>query len=127
VDLVHNKQSTSRTVSLALGGFGREAVETLADRHGISHSHFVECAAEHHLEREVQRRPGASPPPFHSEPEGGGLEVVVSLPADAWERLDLECALDGRPLERLLEHAVLSLMADLDSGRAAVRIAARLD
>lgn len=127
MDLLHNKQSVSRKLSLALHGFGREAVDTLADRHGISHSHFVQCAVEHHLERDVSRRPGSSPPPFQGEPGGDDLEVVVALPAEAWEVLELESGLEGVTLERLLEHAVLSLVADLDSGRVAVRIAARLD
>jgi hypothetical protein len=126
VDLVHNKQSVSRTFALALYGFGREAVEMLADRHGISYSHFVQCAVEHHLERDVPRRPGTSPPPLQGEPGGDDLEVVVALPAEDWEALELESGLEGVPLERLLEHAVLALIADLDSGRVAVRIAARL-
>lgn len=125
MDLLDNKQLVSRKFSLALHGFGREAVETLADRHGISYSHFVQCAVEHHLERDVPR-PGVSPPPFQGEPGGDDLEVVVALPAEAWEALELESGLEGLPLERLLEHAVLSLVADLDSGRVAVRIAARL-
>ncbi len=127
MDLAQNKQSTGRTLSLALDGFGREALETLARRHGISQSRFVQCAVDHHLERDMPRRPGERRPPFEREPAGDGLEVVVDLPAESWEALELECALDGLPLERLLEHAVLALMADLDSGRVAVRIAARLD
>ena len=126
MDLLHNKQPVSRELSLALHGFGREAVETLADRHGISHSHLVQCAVEHHLERDVPRRPGRSLPPFQREPGADDLEVVVALPAEAWEALELESGLEDVPLERLLEHAVLSLLADLDSGRVAVRIAARL-
>lgn len=93
----------------------------LAHHHGISHSRFVQCAADHHLERDMPR------PPFARETAGDRLEVVVDLPAESWEAIELECALDDLPLERLLEHAVLALIADLDSGRVAVRIAARLD
>jgi hypothetical protein len=126
VELAPNQQSQQRRVALALGGFGLESAEALADRHGISHEILVQCAVEHHLERIVQRRPGAGPPPFERQPVQGGLEVDVALPAETWEKLELESVLEGVPLEQLIEHAVLSLMADLDSGRVAVRVAARL-
>ena len=126
MDLLRNSQTTSRTVSLSLQGFAREAVDALTDNHDISPSHFVQCALEHHLERPEPRREGQSLPPFGSTPSADDLQVTVVLRRSSWEAAALECELEGVSLERLLEHAVLSLVADLDSGRVAVRIAAKL-
>lgn len=127
VDRLHGSQVGTRTVSLALHGFGREAIDTLAQRYGIPRSRFVERAVAHHLEEGAVRRPGYALPPFRSEPADDELWLELSLPAGSWDALELECAVEGLSLERLLEHTALALLADLDSGRVAVRIAADLD
>lgn len=127
MDRIHSSQIVTRPVSLGLHGFGREAVDTLAERYGIPRSRFVEHSVAHHLEEGAVRRPGYALPPFRSEPAEDDLRLELALPARSWEALELECAVEGLALERLLEHTTLALLADLDSGRVAVRIAADLD
>ena len=48
----------------------------------------------------------------------------MELDDRAWDEAEAEAARQRVPLERLVEHAAMYLMADLDSGDVAARIAA---
>jgi hypothetical protein len=62
-------------------------------------------------------------PRFAREASGAEqVELAVALEEADWRALEDEAAKQRVALERLLVHAVLLLIADLDSGRVAVRI-----
>jgi len=48
-----------------------------------------------------------------------GLEL--DLEETSWEELEAVAKREGASMERVLEHALLLLIADLDSGRVATR------
>ena len=62
------------------------------------------------------------PPRFRSQSGGEARELELRLPARIWRELEAEAEVQGIELPRLVEHASLLYIADLDSGRAAGRI-----
>ena len=54
---------------------------------------------------------------------GSPTRVRVRLVGSEWEVLERSAADQGVTLERLLVHVVVLFLADLDSGRLAVRVA----
>jgi len=61
-------------------------------------------------------------PRFKLAAQGSPREVRLEVDADRWKVLESEAQRQGIPLERLLEHAVLLYLADIDSGRLAKRV-----
>jgi hypothetical protein len=112
-----------RSMTLALGDFGRQAIEEQASRYGLAPEEFVSRAAQYYLADRGLKRPARRTPRFRREagaPEE--LELELDLDAGAWTALRQESKRQGVSLERVLEHAALYLLADLDSGRVAARI-----
>lgn len=62
--------------------------------------------------------PGSLPEPAASTP----VEVTVAMPAATWEELSREAREQGVTRERVVHHATLYFVADLDAGRVAGRI-----
>lgn len=107
---------------LALGGFGREAIEEHARRYTLSLEALLGRAAEYYLADRHSQRMTRRLPRFRREPDAAGAPVEIDLEPEVWEALQEEAERQGVPIERVLEHAALSLVADLDSGRVASRI-----
>ena len=82
----------------------------------------MRCA---HVIRTTLGAPALSRPPprslrnrdcYESHPiETPPREIRLELTRGGWECLESEAARQGIPFERLLEHAALSYLADLDS------------
>jgi hypothetical protein len=109
-------------MTLALGGFGRMAIEGQASRYGLRPEELVSRAARYYLADLGLKRPARRTPRFRREAGEPELELELDLDADEWTALRQEAKRQGVPLERLLEHAALYLLADLDSGRVAAQI-----
>jgi hypothetical protein len=56
--------------------------------------------------------------------DGRDVEYQLDVEEASWEELQDAAKREGTSTERLLEHAVLLLIADLDSGRVARRFVA---
>jgi hypothetical protein len=59
------------------------------------------------------------PPPATRQP---ALELTLDLDADSWNELEAEAERQGVSLERLLEHAIVYFLSDLDAGRVERRM-----
>jgi hypothetical protein len=64
------------------------------------------------------RVPGLSPEPARQP----ALQLALDLDADSWNELDREVERQGVSLERLLEHAIIYFLGDLDAGRVERRM-----
>lgn len=113
-----------RTITLGLERFGRDTLDDQASRYALSSDELVSRAARYYAGDRGAARAARRVPRFRREHGApGGLELVLDLDAEVWEALDEESERQGVALERVLEHAVLYLVADLDSGRVAADIA----
>jgi hypothetical protein len=106
---------------LALGGFGSEAIEEHARRYRLSVEAVLGRAAEHYLAEGGSERTSRRLPRFRREPAAAAAPVEIDLEPEVWHALQEEAERQGVPVERVLEHAALLLVADLDAGRAAGR------
>jgi len=112
-------------VVLDLDEFGSTAVIREAARLGVSPAELLVRAARYYLADRGTGRLSYRLPGFVLRLRvASGAGLAVELDDGAWSGLQAESARQGVALERLLEHAVLYLLADLDSGRAAARILA---
>ena len=112
-----------RSVTLMLDEFGRSALESQAGRYSLAPHEFVQHAARHYV-ADVDAGRTAHRIPRYREREAGRTAVSLALELDDgfWEDLEMEAARQGVSVERLLGHATLYLIADLDSGRVAERM-----
>lgn len=115
-----------RSTELVVTDFLRCSLEHEARRYGLSVSAFLERAALYYLlERKSDRLAVRVPPLSRELPEGGRdcvLPVTIELRAQEWNDLDRAAASESLSVERLLEHAVLLFLADLESGHVAARL-----
>jgi hypothetical protein len=114
---------------LELHEFGRATLEAEAQRHTLSPEEFVGEAARYYLADRCSGRAAHQVPRFARDPMSSPQErlvVELDLEQRIWRELDAESERQGVPLERLLEHAALYLIADLDSGRVPGRFARHL-
>jgi hypothetical protein len=113
-----------RSLKLALDEFGRATLEGEAARYSVSPGELVGNAVEYFLADRDSGRPALRVPRFARNASAPELEVDVDLGDRTWDEAESEATRQGVPLERLLEHAAMYLVADLDSGEVAGRIAA---
>jgi hypothetical protein len=106
-----------RVLSVRLGSFGWRAVEKAAGACGSSTEELVADACIHLLAEADKGRPAASVPSLPA-PMGEQRELEVSLPTASWESLEAEAEHQAVELERLIVHAVLLHISDMDTGRA---------
>jgi hypothetical protein len=116
------RSAVKRSMMLALGGFGREAIEEHARRYTLSMDALLGRAAEYYVSERGSERVTQRLPRFRREPAAPRAPVEIDLEPEVWEALQKEARRQGVPVERVLEHAALRLVADLDSGRVASRI-----
>ena len=115
-----------RSLKLALDDFGRATLEGEAARYSVEPAELVSHAVDYYLADRDSGRPALRVPRFGrtAAPTAAPLELDVELDDRTWEEAEAEAARQRVPLERLLEHAAMYLVADLDSGDVAARIAA---
>ena len=120
-----DEAAIQREVTLTLERFGRTSLETRALALDVPVSALVRQAALYYLAVRGGSRSALSIPRFARErPEvpDHRLDVTLELDEADWSALEVEAVHQRVPLERLIEHAALLFLADVDSGRVAVRI-----
>jgi hypothetical protein len=116
---------TSCEVELALDEFALEEVERLAGRLGVPRARVVARAVRYWLDEQAKGRLAARPlaPQDDRAASAPAIPLAVDLPPADWEAVRRAAdAYEVEP-ERVVIHAVLLLLADLDSGRLAARVA----
>jgi hypothetical protein len=107
-----------RTVTVVLGEFAREALED-----GPSGSSArLSQAIRYYLADRDSERPGWPFPGLGRGDPSQPVGIDVDVDGSVWDELCGEADRQGVAVDRLLEHAVLYLTADRDSGRLAERI-----
>jgi len=117
--------SATRKLTLALDEFGRTSLEAQARALDVPPAAIVSQAALYLLAELGSERAATKVPRFArgAQPTGAEeLELTVVLDPSDWRALEREAERQQVSLERLLVHAALLLLADLDSGRVAMRI-----
>jgi hypothetical protein len=113
-----------RTVTLEAGSFGREAVEDEARRLALSPEQLVSRAVRYYLaDRAAGRVAHRVPSQLQSGGREGADNIALDLDLDlqTWRDLGAECRREDVSMDTLVSHAVLYLIADIDSGRVARR------
>lgn len=116
---------TSCEVELALDEFALEEVERLAGRLEVPRARVVARAVGYWLDEQAKGRLAARPlaPQEDRVASAPAIPLAVDLPPADWEAVRQAAdAYEVEP-ERVVTHAVLLLLADLDSGRLAARVA----
>jgi hypothetical protein len=116
--------SATRKITLALDEFGRTSLEAQARALDVPAAAIVSQAALYFLAELASERAATKVPRFArgAPPGPEELEVAVALDPTDWRALEREAERQQVSLERLLVHAALLLIADVDSGRVAMRI-----
>ena len=112
------------TMVLELDSFGRTTIESQAERQDVALGALLREAVHYYLSDRATGRLGWRYPRFRRDKAvaDAGLDVVVDVDDTAWEGFKAEAEAQDVPVERLLEHAALYFVADLNSGRVAARI-----
>jgi hypothetical protein len=117
----------SRRLALSLDEFGASALAQHAERYSMSPAALGSRAARYYLEDRGSGRLALRVPRL---PRGAAgkpvLRLTVDLDDDSWRELAAEARRQDVSLAALLEHAILYLLADIDSGRAEERMLADL-
>lgn len=116
-------QAMRRSLKLALDDFGRAAVTAEAQRHAMSPEELIAQGLDYYLADRESGRPGLRVPRFARADEPDQVEMTVDAGERTWDEAETEAGRQGVALERLVEHAALYFVADLDSGQVAARIA----
>lgn len=112
-----------RSVKLEIGEFGRQAIERQARLHELTLDEFLALAAHYFVGDRDSNRLTRNVPSF---PDAGPLHplaVSLGLDGETWAALEDEAHKLRLPVERVLEYAALYLVADLDAGVVAARLA----
>jgi hypothetical protein len=105
----------TKAVTLNLDHFSLQALERLARSAGGSPSRALATACVYYLSERDSRRPAWRVPQLAST-SAGPHRVNVELPDPVWRAMSQEAAEQGVSTEILAVHALLYLLADLDSG-----------
>jgi hypothetical protein len=116
-----------RALTLRFDEFGWERLESEARQAGETLDDLLSRAAVYFCAERPTARAATLAPRFKPAGRGTPRQVRLEGDGDSWERLDAEARRQGLPLERLLEHAALLYLADIDSGRLATRILDQAD
>jgi hypothetical protein len=118
------RPAATRQLTVKLAGFAGTAVETMAERQGLTPQELVGLAAEYYLADENAGRQAAQLPRWLDELEDGRRRILhVDLSSDTLNALLERADRERTSVEWLIEHATLFLIADLDSGRVQARVA----
>jgi predicted DNA-binding ribbon-helix-helix protein len=111
---------SQRRLLLRFDTFGWLSLEERAKAVGMPVSELVARAAAYYRadlgSRRFARR--VAPDSDWGEPAGRARRLQLKLDLVVWQDLEEEAARQEVSLERLLEHAAMYLLGDLDSGRA---------
>ena len=111
-------------VELAFDEFAYEELERVAGRLGVPCAKLVQNAVRRWLDEERAGRLAVWPPslglPAASHP---AVPVAVDLAPPDWQAIQHAARSRSIEPEALVAHALLLLLADIDSGRMAARVA----
>ena len=113
-----------RRIRVSLGNFGSGSLEQQARSLDVPASALVQQAALYYLAVLGSERSSIRLPRFAREaPAGGeGVDMIVELEEADWGALEVEAVHQRVDVERLIEHATLLFLADIHSGRVALRM-----
>jgi hypothetical protein len=116
---------TSCEVELTLDEFALEEVERLAGRLEVPRARVVARAVRHWLDEQASGRLAARPPAAQDDRAASvhAIPLAVDLPPADWDAVLQAAEAHEVDPERVIIHAVVLLLADLDSGRLAARVA----
>jgi hypothetical protein len=129
VDLVE-RSTSSRKLTLGFHEFGCERLALEGARDHLSIEELVCTAALYYLSELPSRRIATQVPRWTGSglaPSTSTVRLDLDVNQDAWTALGAEAARQRVPLERLLEHATIYYLADVDSGRLASAIAEEME
>jgi hypothetical protein len=108
----------TKMLTLTFDSFGWAALNAHAKAEGLSLGDLVSQACAHfHLDL-PNRRPAAVVPWFARKRGAECSEMPLALPGEVWKSLADEAHRQRLPLVRLIEHAALYYVADVQSDRA---------
>ena len=112
-----------RMVTLALEEFGASTLEAEAERYSVPPAVLGSHAVRYYLSDRDSGRMALRVPQLSQEPAGKPvLALSIDLDADTWRELEEEAQTQQVSVERLLVHAIVYFLADLDAGRVERRM-----
>jgi hypothetical protein len=112
-----------RFVTLSLEEFGASTLEAEADRYSVSTTRLAQQAVRYYLsDRDSGRMALRVPRLSHERARQPALELTLDLDSNSWNELRQEAERQEVSLERLLEHAIIYFLADLDAGRVELKV-----
>jgi hypothetical protein len=120
--LTEGRPRADMGVTLQLDDFGKKALEAQV-RDGSSRDAVIRAAARYYLADRESGRVAWRVPRFVRPAHADGAGTDVELDDATMQALEQEARRQGIPPGRLVEHALLYFLADLDSGRAEARLA----
>jgi hypothetical protein len=107
-----------RLLTLSLEEFGASTLEAEADRYSVSTARLAQRAVRYYLSDRDSNRMALRVPRLSQErARQPALVLTLDLDSDSWNELKQEAERQEVSLERLLEHAIIYFLADLDAGR----------
>ena len=97
-----------------MGAFTRSTLEERARRHRSGLDVLVREALRYYLADRDRGRASRRLPAFATSRDGRAAEIELALTKREWETVAAEARVQGVDPQRLLEHAVLYYLADLD-------------
>jgi hypothetical protein len=118
------ERSVTRSVTLELTPFGRDSVVDEASRQNLPVETLLRHAILHYLaERGSDRMAPRVPRFLRSAPAGDErVELDIDLDPTEWRAVEAAAADAGVPLGRVLTHATMLYLADVDAGVVTERL-----
>jgi hypothetical protein len=113
-------------IPISQGRFGWISIEKRAKEDGFELAQVIEQACAYYVSELDSGRLATELPRFDADdPDGTTRPVSLELDDRCAKRLDREAERQGASRERLVRHAALLYLADLEAGRVAGRVAQR--
>jgi hypothetical protein len=110
-------------LTLSLEEFGASTLVGKAERYSVSTTRLAQQAVRYYLSDRDSGRMALRVPRLSQErARQPALELTLDLDADSWNELKQEAERQEVSVERLLEHAIIYFLADLDAGRVERRV-----
>jgi hypothetical protein len=112
-----------RLLTLSLEEFGASTLEAEAERYSVSAAALARHAVRYYLADRDSGRMALRVPQLSQQPaRNPALALSVDLDPSTWRELEEEAESQQVSVERLLEHAIVYFLADLDAGRVERRM-----
>jgi hypothetical protein len=112
-----------RLLLLSLEEFGASTLKAEAERYFVSPAELGRYAVRYYLsDRDSERMAWRVPPLPQDTVREPALGLEVDLDPDTWRELDEEAERQEVSVERLLTHAIIYFLADLDAGKVERRM-----